>query len=210
MTQQKRQYSLTNSSKFSDKLIHQLVRFACKGWEHKLNRIRTVVIRGSNNRHSGHASGHAYVTRQKICVTVSNDCSLELLAELVVHEIGHCATFWKERFESQKKSRRSGKAYGGSERFICRNTKYIIEDGIPLSAKRTYARDMIAILMPPPKKETALEKRLRKSRKGVSRTQEKIVELRKSLSRAEKRLTKYSEELAKAERATARKEAKQS
>lgn len=200
-------YTLKNTSTLSDKLIKRLIRFACKGWEFDVRWLNKVTIRGSKTRHPRRTSGHAYSSDGVILVTVSNECDLESLAEVVIHEVGHCATAHKERFLGQKRTRLNGTRYGGSEPYIVRNTSHIMREGIPDSIVDLFreCRSNKSKSRKAPK-PTALEKRLDTAWRGVIRTEEKLADLAKATQRAERRLVKYRAEWNKAKRASDRRQ----
>jgi hypothetical protein len=53
--------------------------------------------------------------------------SFRQIFNVVIHEVGHMAVWWKEEFRLAKRSRRHGKGSGGDEEYICRLTNKFLD-----------------------------------------------------------------------------------
>lgn len=159
-----------------------------------MKKIKEAKIRGSRE-YDRQWSGRAYLQSMRFVCTMGKDTKPQEVAHLIIHEVGHLATYWHEVFGGGNRTRRNGESWGGSEEHIEHYTrKFVREIGIQeicdwhseeiLAFKKSRSAEQIP-------KKTAVQKRADRAAAGLVRWELKLEKSIQDQKMAEKRLREF-------------------
>jgi len=184
---------LKNTSTWPTIFVRRIITYGCRKWGHQVKRLTEAKIRGSDYDHQ--YSGRAYLYEQRFVATMGAKLKPQAAAHLIIHEVGHLAVYWKERYDGQRKDRRNGKGWGGSEEYIERLTKKFVAEIEPMLADWYSDAVNDVVEKPPVQKLSAPQRRALSALRGVERWRDKQRKAEAAQRKAGRRIKEYEKKV---------------